>query len=80
MVINMNWLIPSYYYNFHYINTKCPYCGINALLNRNIKSNECQMKLININHSLHNCSEYIWSVKEYSFKNNTCNKGGSKLI
>jgi hypothetical protein len=73
----MNWLIPSYYYNFQYINTKCPYCGTNILLNQNIQSNDGQMKLINLDHSLHNCSEYNWSIKGNSCKNNIDNKGGS---
>ena len=73
----MNWLIPTYYHNSRYINTKCPYCGINVLLNRNIKSNNGQMKLIDLDHSLHNCSEYICSVKKNYFKNIINNKGGS---
>ena len=76
----MNWLIPSYYYNFKYIKTKCPYCGINILLNRNIKSDDDQLKLIDLDHSPHNCFEYIRMVKGNSCKNNIDNKGGSQLI
>jgi hypothetical protein len=75
----MNWLLPSYYYNFKYINTKCPYCGTNVLLNRNIKSNDGQLKLIDLDHSPHNCFKYIRSVKGNSCKNNIDNKGDSKL-
>lgn len=73
----MNWLIPSNYYNSQYINTKCPYCGIDVLLNQNIQSNDGQMKLINLDHSFHNCSEYNWSGIGNSCKNNINNNGGS---
>jgi hypothetical protein len=73
----MNWLIPSYYYNIQYINTKCPYCGINVQLNRNIQSTDGQLKLIDLDHSPHNCSEQIRSVKGNFCKKNIDNKGGS---
>lgn len=51
----MNWIIPSYYNNTEYKNVKCRYCGIELILNRNIKSNNDQFKLVNLDNSLHNC-------------------------
>lgn len=51
----MNWLISTYYNNTEYKNVKCRYCDIEILLNRNIKSRDGQIKLVNLGHSPHNC-------------------------
>ena len=64
----MNWLIRTPYCNSKYIRTKCPYYSINVLLNRNIKSDDNKMKLIDFDHSLCNCSEYLSSVNDTSLK------------
>jgi hypothetical protein len=51
----MNWIIPSYYNNTEYKNVKCRHCGIEIILNRNIKSRNGQINPVNLDHSLHNC-------------------------
>jgi hypothetical protein len=54
----MNWIIPSYYNNIEYKNVKCIHCGIEIILNGNIKSNDGQIKPINLDNSPHNCYEF----------------------
>lgn len=54
----MNWIIPSYYNNIEYKNVKCRHCGIEIILNRNIKSRDGQIKPVNLDHSPHNCYKF----------------------
>lgn len=51
----MNWLIPTYYNNTEYKNVKCRYCGTEITFNRNIKSENGQVKPLHLDHSPHNC-------------------------
>ena len=54
----MNWILPTYYNNTEYKNVKCRYCGIEIILNRNIKSKDGQIKPVNLDHSPHNCYKF----------------------
>ena len=63
----MTWLIPSYYNNTEYKKVKCRHCGIEIILNPNIKSENDQIKPVNLDHSSHNCckltqkrSSWLW--------------------
>ena len=53
----MNSIIPSYFNNREYKNVKYPNCGTKIILNPNIRSKDNQIKLINLNRSLHFCQE-----------------------
>ena len=73
----MNWLIPSYYSNSRYINTKCPYCGSEVILNPNIKTSDGILKLINLDHSPHRCHENKWFMLQNAYENTINNYRGS---
>jgi hypothetical protein len=51
----LNWILPKYYYNIDYKSVKCRNCGIEIILNRNIKSRDGQIKPVNLDQSPHNC-------------------------
>jgi len=53
----MNWLIPKHYINLGYKYYKCKYCGNETILNLNIRAENNQNRLMNLDGSPHRCWE-----------------------